>query len=105
VRMCHVLEHFTINEGIKVIEDVYKLLEPKGEFIIFVPNFRWHAELVNTGSDEMAVHYAFGGQKDEYDLHKTGFTPKILKKRLEENGFEVISITNDTSIECHAIKV
>jgi predicted SAM-dependent methyltransferase len=105
VRMSHVFEHFSIKEGIKILKDIHELLETNGELTIIVPNFRWHSELMMTGNDELAVHYAFGGQIDKYDLHKTGFSPKILKKRLEENGFKVTSINNDTSIECHAIKI
>jgi predicted SAM-dependent methyltransferase len=104
VRASHVLEHFTTKETQEVIRMVHDLLEPQGKFLIFVPNFRWHADLVITGNDEMAVHYAFGGQLDEYDLHKTGYTPKILRKYLEENGFTVVSMGNDTSIECLALK-
>lgn len=104
VRMSHVLEHFTIKEGIEIIKTVHKLLVDGGQFTIFVPNFRWHCELLATGQDEMAVHYCFGGQLDEFDQHKTAFTPKILKKRLEENGFEVVSIDNNTSISCVGLK-
>lgn len=105
IRMSHVFEHFTIKEGIKLLGDIHKMLEVGGMLTIMVPNFRWHAELVITGNDEMGVHYAFGGQLDEFDQHKTAFTPKILKKRLEENGFEVIDIDNNTSITCHARKL
>jgi predicted SAM-dependent methyltransferase len=105
VRMSHVLEHFTVAEGVEVIKMVHTLLGDGGKFTIFVPNFRWHCELLLTGQDEMAVHYAFGGQLDEFDQHKTAFTPKILKKRLEENGFKVESIDNNTSISCVATKV
>lgn len=104
VRMSHVLEHFTIKERIKILNDIHKILENNGELIIIVPNFKWHAELVTTGNDKMAVLYAFGGQLDEYDLHKTGYTVKILRKRLEENGFKIISIDDNTSIECHSLK-
>jgi predicted SAM-dependent methyltransferase len=104
VRMSHVLEHFTIKEGVEVIKMVWKILEDNGRFLIYVPNFKWHCELLMTGQDEMAVHYAFGGDLDKYDQHKTAFTPKILKKRLEENGFEVTEITNGTSITCVGLK-
>jgi predicted SAM-dependent methyltransferase len=105
VRASHILEHFTKDEGVGVIKMVWKLLEKGGQFTIFVPNFKWHAELMLTGNDEMAVHYAFGGQLDEYDQHKTAFSPKILKKRLEENGFTVKQMIDGTSISCVAIKV
>jgi len=105
IRMSHVLEHFTKKESIEIVKMIHTLLEDKGEFTIFVPNFRWHSELVMTGNDEMGVHYAFGGQLDEYDIHKTGFTLKILRKLLEENGFKVLSIIDNTSIECHAKRI
>jgi predicted SAM-dependent methyltransferase len=105
VRMSHVLEHFTIKEVKEIFKMIHDLLEPNGKFTIIVPNFRWHAELVATGNDEMAVHYAFGGQLDEYDIHKTAFTPKILEKYLIENDFKVLSMGNLTSIECTAEKI
>lgn len=105
VRMSHVWEHFTIKEGIDILKICHKLLEPGGKLLIYVPNFRWHADLVVTGNDEMGVHYAFGGQLDKYDQHKTGFTTKIIRKRLEENGFRVTQMIDGTSIECHAERV
>jgi predicted SAM-dependent methyltransferase len=105
IKMSHILEHFGTKEVKDVIRMIHGLLEENGKFTIFVPNFQWHAELAKTGSDEMAVHYAFGGQTDEYDYHKTGFTPKILWKYLNELGFKVVSMDEGTSIECHAVKV
>jgi len=104
VRLSHVLEHFTKGDTIKIVKMVRGLLGEGGQFTIFVPNFRWHSELMLTGNDEMAVHYAFGGQLDEYDQHKTGFSPKILKKLLEENGFKVERMLDGTSISCVALK-
>ena len=104
IRASHVLEHFGTKETQDVIKMLGTLLEPNGKFMIFVPNFKWHASLIATGNDEMAVHYAFGGQGDEFDYHKTGYTPKILRKYLEENGFNVISMGDYASIECLAEK-
>jgi len=104
VRASHVLEHFGTKETQDVIRMIYRLLEKGGKFIIFVPNFRWHAQLVAQGQDEMAVHYAFGGQLDEWDYHKTGYTPTILRKYLEQAGFEILTLNEASSIECHAIK-
>lgn len=105
IRMSHVFEHFTKQEGIDLLKMFHKLLQEKGRLLIIVPNFRWHCELLRSGQDEMAVHYCFGGQLDEFDIHKTAFTPKILQKRLEENGFKVEKLLNQTSITCEAVKV
>lgn len=102
IRASHVLEHFTTKEVKEVLKLIYTLLEPNGKFNIIVPNFRWHVELALSGNDEMAIKYAFGGQKDKYDLHKTAFTTKILAKYLTENGFKVIKMENLTSIVCLA---
>ena len=59
---------------------------------------QWHAQLLSEGRDEEAVLYCFGGQLDEYDFHKTGFTPKILKRYLEQAGFSALSIEATTEI-------
>jgi predicted SAM-dependent methyltransferase len=105
IRASHILEHFGTKEVVEIVKIVKFLLVDGGMFTIFVPNFRWHAELMMTGNDEMAVHYAFGGQLDQYDYHKTGFSPKILRKLLEENGFVVLQMIDGPSIECHAQSV
>ena len=103
VRASHVLEHFGTKETQKIIKMVHKLLEPGGKFTIFVPNFKWHAQLAMTGNDEMAIHYCFGGQLDKYDYHKTGYTVKILRKYLEDSSFEVVDLHDGSSIECTGI--
>lgn len=92
IQMTHVLEHFGHKETIPLLEMLKSLLVPRGELYLEVPNFAWHAELVLQGQAEKAVYYAFGGQLDEWDFHKTGFTPTILQARLEEAGFTDINI-------------
>ena len=103
-RASHILEHFGTQEVVEVVKIVHKLLEPGGRFTIFVPNFLWHVQLVLEDHEKEAIHYAFGGQLDEYDYHKTAFTPKILKNLLEENGFKVETLVGQRSISCVALK-
>ena len=104
IRASHVLEHFSTKETQEIIKMLYQLLEKGGKLIVIVPNFRWHAQLIAQGQDELAVYYAFGGQFDEWDYHKTGYTPKLLKKYLQQAGFTILFMKEKTSIECHAIK-
>lgn len=105
LRASHVLEHFGIHEQTENFQMLYELLEPGGEIEIIVPNFAWHCGLVlMEGKDEDAVYYAFGGQLDEWDYHKYGFTPKLLEKHLKEAGFRDIVIYPNSSIECKAKK-
>jgi len=104
VRASHILEHFGTKETVEVMKMIYRILEHGGEFEIFVPNFKWHAMLMATGNDEMGVHYAFGGQLDEYDYHKTGFSPKILYNRLTEAGFVNIKVEDGSSLHATCLK-
>lgn len=98
IEFTHALEHFPKTETVEILEMIKGLLVPGGELYIEVPNFAWHAQLVREGKDRDAVYYAFGGQEDEYDLHKTGFTQSILQEDLEAAGFTAIQIFNQSSL-------
>lgn len=98
VHFTHALEHFPTHMTAEVLDLVYSLVKEGGKVYIEVPNFAWHAQLVAEGKDREAVYYAFGGQKDEYDYHKTGFTPKILREELEDAGFQNIEISGNDSL-------
>lgn len=100
VQLTHVLEHFSKAEVPKLLKLIYNLLKPGGTFYLEVPNFAWHAELVTQGRAEEAVYYAFGGQLDAWDFHKTGFTHTILTKTLTDAGFVDIDIDGWQSLSC-----
>ena len=104
VRASHILEHFGTNELNDVTQIIHKLLMNGGKLTVFVPNFLWHMQLVLEDREKEAIHYAFGGQLDKYDYHKTAFTPKILKDTLERNGFRIETMIGGTSISCTAFK-
>jgi hypothetical protein len=80
------------------------LLGENGVLQIETPNFRYHAELCLNGDEEKAIYYAFGGQEDEWDVHKTGFTKNILERELQSAGFKDIEIINGTSLVARATK-
>lgn len=101
----HALEHFPKVQTPDILDLCYRLLHVGGRLYIEVPNFAWHARLVLEGKDRDAVYYAFGGQLDEWDFHKTGFTPKILTEELEDAGFTLAEpITDDSSLSAWATK-
>ena len=104
IRASHVMEHFPTKEIPGLFKMIYGLIKPGGIFNIIVPNFKYHSALALNNNDEMAVNYAFGGQLDEYDFHKTGFTPAILVNRLIEAGFTIDGLLQSTSITCIAKK-
>ncbi len=98
IQMTHFLEHFPTKETQKVLNIVKTMLAPNGTLYIEVPNFAWHAKLVSEGRDRDAVYYAFGGQLDEWDFHKTGFTKDILFEELAKAGFTHIQIKDNSSL-------
>lgn len=102
IEFTHALEHFPQKETVSLLSMIRELLAPGGELYIEVPNFEWHAKILLEGRERDAVYYAFGGQEDEYDLHKTGFTETILREDLENAGFQNIKIFNQSSLIAQA---
>lgn len=100
----HCMEHFTIPESKKILKMLFKLLKTDGKLTIIVPNFKWHAQLLLSGHEEEANYYCFGGQKDEFDIHKQGWTKNRLIKALQEAGFAILSCDDESSITCEAFK-
>lgn len=104
IQFTHALEHFPTADTQKVLALIKSLLAPHGKLYIEVPNFAWHAELVSKGKERDAVYYAFGGQLDQWDFHKTGFTPTILQEELDKAGFKDIRIQPASSISAWMTK-
>lgn len=105
IEFTHALEHFPTKEIVGILTMVRGLLKEGGELYLEVPNFEWHAKiLLNEGRERDAVYYAFGGQEDEYDFHKTAFTCNILREDLESAGFKDIEVHNQSSIIATAKK-
>ncbi len=105
IHMTHVLEHFPINDSVRVLSELEKLLQPGGKIYIEVPNFKWHAEeILRDPTKRQIIEYAFGGQLNQWDFHYNGFTAPILKEDLEWAGFKVLEIADNSSLECWAVK-
>lgn len=105
IRASHCLEHFPTSHIPTILKMIHGLLEKDGELEIHCPNIKWHCALILEDRDEEAVNYAFGGQRDVYDFHKTGFTPTILIRRLTEAGFKIVDLQIEHSLHCLAVKI
>lgn len=105
LRASHCLEHFSVSDVKLILKMFHKLIVDDGTLEIIVPNFKWHSQLCLSGNEEQAIYYCFGGQLDEYDLHKTAFTPNILRKRVEEAMFAILELKDESSITLIAKKI
>jgi len=89
----HVLEHFGCGESLRLQWEAFRLLEPGGSLLVFVPDMRALAQnwLLGKLDDEtymINVYGAFMG--DEHDRHRFGFTAATLGKELSKHGWSEI---------------
>jgi SAM-dependent methyltransferase len=94
VRATHILEHFPFRNTVEILENWSSILKPGGQLYIEVPNVLGHANGVVSGetSEEDFGTFMYGEQDYPGNFHMAGFTPSILRKRLEQAGLENINI-------------
>lgn len=89
----HLLEHFATDEVPALLADWRRVLRSGGEVMIAVPDLDLIARtLIDregwfTPPNSPWIGAIYGGQKDEYDFHKTGFTEPWLAWLLDQAGF------------------
>jgi predicted SAM-dependent methyltransferase len=92
---CHVLEHFTHTEVAPILRRWHEVLKPGGELRLSVPDIDKIVQIYHknwthfqTAGNSPWVGLIYGGQKDRFDFHKTGFNLCWLKLLLEQSGFD-----------------
>jgi len=99
----HILEHFHyyLNYELPfVLAEWHRVLQPEGKLFVSVPNLQtlcWLYCRPNILPVErfQIMRMMFGGQTNEYDVHKVGFDPDILGTYLTEAGFKNIQIVDE----------
>jgi len=90
----HVLEHLAYSvEVVPALAACHRILAPEGRLLVAVPNMDTLCRLMlhPESTPQIKFHLMrilFGGQVDEWDYHKAGFTPELLAGFLGEAGFE-----------------
>jgi predicted SAM-dependent methyltransferase len=92
----HVLEHFyhsLYNEMIFTLSEWHRVLKKGGELMISVPDLKTLCWLYSRPDIDVMtrihlMRIIFGGQTNQYDVHKVGFDYEILCLYLNEVGFE-----------------
>lgn len=90
IYLCHVLEHFSFEEGRELITSLREKLAVGGILRISVPDFSKLAEIYVQGHGDLElIKYALmGGQDYEYNFHKAAFDDDSLAKLLGQCGFD-----------------
>jgi predicted SAM-dependent methyltransferase len=111
----HVLEHFNHgwnNELLNTLNEWYRVLQPGGNLYLSVPDLKVICELfLHPNLMPMDKLYLmkvmFGGQVDEYDVHKVGFDADILALYLDKVGFSDYEQVTQFNLfnDCSTIKV
>jgi len=94
---CHVLEHFPHAEVNKILSRWYEVLKTNAVIRISVPDldaitriYQKNISHFQIPGNQPWIGLIYGGQKDQYDFHKTGYNFCYLKYLLEQVGFKNI---------------
>ena len=95
---CHVLEHFSHDEAVRVLRRWYEVLAPGGELRVSVPDIDRIVKIYNdnwqhfqTPGHSPWIGLLYGGQGDPYDFHKTGFNFCWMRHLLDGIGYTDIA--------------
>lgn len=87
----HALEHFSYKQILKILNEWNRVLKIDGILRISVPDFE---QIIKYYSDhenlEILMGLLYGGQRNEYDYHKCGFTFNSINSLLQHIGFHQI---------------
>jgi glycogen synthase len=96
----HILEHFNYllnQELLNTLQEWFRVLQPGGQLMVSVPDLKVLCWLyldpqLNFDDRLYLMRVMFGGQTNEYDVHKVGFDAEILSAYLRQVGFEDCSV-------------
>jgi len=112
----HMVEHLTFAEAEATLNDWYKALRVGGEIHVMVPNLEFHIDqfrravwseesLKEKWSDASWGFAGFYGwqrqcdpraadyERSYWDVHKSGYTPSLLRFMLERAGFAEVAVS------------
>jgi predicted SAM-dependent methyltransferase len=111
----HVLEHFYYglnNELINTLTEWYRVLQPGGKLLISVPDLKTLCWLyLNPALMPLERHHLmrimFGGQVNQYDVHKVGFDFDVLGLYIAEVGFQDYEAVSEFGLfqDCSSLRL
>lgn len=95
VMALHLIEHFYRWEVEDVLAEWRRLLKPKGQLILELPNLEQACRNLLKGlNDQMSMWPIYGdwNHRDEFMMHKHGYSPATITALLKTCGFTKIRI-------------
>jgi predicted SAM-dependent methyltransferase len=92
----HVIEHLGYKAELPTaLAEIHRVLKPGGAFFVSVPDLEVLCRLfvrpeLKPEERFRVMRMMFGGQMDEHDFHKTGFTGHMMQAFLSGAGFSSI---------------
>lgn len=92
----HVIEHFPRKELESLLKEWFKLIKRGGKIILDFPDLKryidYYIENKSKVSIEELSRWIYGDQTYNENFHKNGFDAEHIKKIIENNNFDVISV-------------
>lgn len=90
VVLSHVLEHIEYFKVIPTLKNIRDVMRSGGEMWIFVPSLEWVCQEIEADRETVALQASlYGGQFNDNEYHKSGFTLNTLRQVVETIGFIV----------------
>lgn len=94
---CHALEHFSTSAIPGILRRWHEVLRPGGELRISVPDLDRITKIYQNNIGHFQVDgnqpwiaLIYGGQKDQFDFHRTGFNFNWMRHLLKDAGFREV---------------
>ncbi len=86
----HVLEHIDRERVFQAVKNCALAVRPGGELWVSVPSLEWACKMILYGHDDAGVQLTlFGGQRDQWDYHRSAFTLAALRQLIDMMGLTV----------------
>ena len=83
----HMMEHIDRNKVFTALDNLIAAAKDMGEIWVIVPSMEWAANEILRGRDGIHIQgHIFGGQSNEWEYHRSGFTLSALRKLFELRG-------------------
>jgi len=91
--MISCIEHFTKTQAEFIVSEIKRVLKPHGVFVFDFPDIRETVKKYYDSDPEYMARLIYCNQKDEYSLHKWGYTWLTIRKLLGEGWLCIQKLT------------